>query len=136
MRNRRFVLLLAVLVTLNTALWLAPQGLALRQVVVANLFGRKMIRADVVESTGCPTSCVEWRVARGIVVTGTPTLLTVREVDGKTEAIVVSSSTKVTGTGRPVGVGGLKPGWRVLVTWPAPAGTADSVVIEKRNSSD
>ena len=132
MRNRRFVLLAAVLVALNAGLWLAPQGLALRQIVVSNLFGKKMIRADVVESTGCPATCVEWRVARGIVVTATPTLLTVRETDGKTEPIVVSSSTKVTGSGKPVAVGDLKPGWRVLVTWPAPAGTADSVVVEKR----
>ena len=47
MRNRRFLLLAATLVTLNTALWLVPQGFALPRVAVATLFGKNMMRADV-----------------------------------------------------------------------------------------
>ena len=129
MRNRRFLLLAAVLVTLNTALWLAPQGFALRQVITATLFGKTMVRADVVENSGCPAACVEWRIDRGIVVSNTPTVLTVQEADGKVQAIAVSSSTKVIGVAK---LKNVKPGWRVLVTWPAVSGPADSVVIENR----
>ena len=127
MRNRRFLLLAAVLVTLNTMLWLAPQGFALQQVITSSLFGKNMVRADVTENNGS-----EWRLDRGIVVSNTPTLLTVQEADGKVQAIVVSSSTKVTGASGPSKLKNVKPGWRVLVTWPAPSGPAESVVIEKR----
>jgi len=128
MRNRRFVLLLAVLVTLNTALWLAPQGLALRQVVVSSLFGKNMVRADVVETSGA-----EWRVDRGIVVSNAAGVLTLHETDGRVQPIAVASSTKVSARdGNPAKLSGIKPGWRVLVVWPAPSGPAESVVVEKR----
>jgi hypothetical protein len=138
MRDRRFVLLAAVLVTLNVALWLAPQGLALQRVVVASLFGKNMVRFDVTDLQGCPTACVEWRGARGVVVSNKLGVLTLSEADTKVESINVSSSTKVTGLGtatKPVKINGVKPGWHVVVTWPAPNGTADSVVIEKRGKS-
>ena len=138
MRNRRFLLLAAVLVALNTALWIVPQGLALQQVVVSTLFGKNMVRADVVVIRGCPSACAEWHVDRGIVFTNAAGVLTLHEADGKSQPINVSSSTKVTsastGFGPPVGVKGIKPGWKVLVTWPAPSGPADSVVIERRRS--
>ena len=130
MRNRRFILLAAVLVALNTALWLVPQGLALPQSLLSTLFGKNMVRAQVLETNG-----QTWHVDRGIVVSATPTLLTLREADTAVQPIVVASTTKVTGVGRPVGITGLKPGWRVLVTWPDPSGPADSVIIEKRGKS-
>jgi hypothetical protein len=66
-------------------------------------------------------------------------VLTLQEADTKTEAINVSSSTKVTvlrGT-KPVKINGIKAGWRVLATWPISdgvAGTAVSVAVEKRKS--
>ncbi len=132
MRDRRFLLLAAVLVTLNTALWLAPQGLALRQAVNAALFGKSMVRVDVVENSGCPTSCLELRLDRGVVVSNKLGVLTVSEADTKTQAITVSSATKVSGVGVLPKIGGIKPGWHVLVTWPAAGGPAQSVVIEKR----
>ena len=135
MRDRRFVLLAAVLVTLNAALWLAPQGLALRQFATSTLFGKNMVRADIVQNTGCPTSCVEVRLDRGVVVSNVAGVLTVSEADTKTQAINVSSATKVTWVGKPVKINGVKPGWHVLVTWPAPSGPAQSVVIEKRGKS-
>src|SRR5437016_5309214 len=108
MRNRRFLLLAAVLVTLNTALWLAPQGLALQRVVVSTLFGKNLVRADVVVSRGCPNACAEWHVDRGTVFSNTAGVLTLHEADGKSQPISVSSLTKVTsastGYGPPVGV--------------------------------
>ena len=132
MRNRRFLLLASVLVALNTTLWLVPQGLALSQTVISTLFGKNMVRAQVLETNG-----QTWHVDRGIVQSDAPGLLTLKEADTALAPIVVSSSTRVTGVGKPVGIAGLKPGWRVLVTWPAPSGPATSVVIEKRghNSS-
>ena len=135
MRNRRFLLLAAILVTLNVSLWIVPQGLALQRAVVASLFGKNLMRADVTEQNGSET-----RLARGIVVSNSAGVLTIREADTKTESIAVSSSTKVTvpiGT-KAVKIGGIKPGWRVLAQWPISGGvpgTADSVAVEKRKSS-
>ena len=125
--SRRFLILATVLVLLNAALWLAPGALALRQVVVATLFGKNMVRADVVTKFRG-----EWRIDRGIVVSNTAGVLTLSEWDGKIQPIAVSSATKVSGVGNPVGINGVKPGWRVLVAWPAPSGPAKSVLIEKR----
>jgi hypothetical protein len=127
MRSRRFLLLSTVLVTLNVGLWVVPQGLALQQVVVAKLFGKSMARADVTESNGA-----EWRIARGVVTTNTGAQLTVQEADTKVETIAVSSATKVTAGGVGLKLKAVKPGWHVLVTWPAPNGTADVIVVEKR----
>jgi len=138
MRNRRFLLLAAVLVTLNLALWIVPQGLALQQVVVSTLFGKNMVRAQVVVSKGCPSACALWNVDRGVVISNKLGFLTLHEADGRTQPIAVNSLTKVTssstGAGSPVGISGVRSGWHVLVTWPAPSGPADAVVIEKRNS--
>ena len=131
MRNRRFLLLATVLVSLNMALWLAPQGLALRQVIISTLFGRNMMRADVTMNSG-----MEWRVDRGIVVTNALGTLTLHETDGRVQPITVSSSTKVTdNSGGTFKLSSIKPGWRVLVVWPALGGPADSVKIERRSTS-
>ncbi len=129
MRSRRFLILAAVLVMLNAALWLAPGALALRQVVVSTLFGKNMVRADVVENNGS-----EWRVDRGVVVSNALSQLTLREADGTVQSIATSSSTRVTGPGNGASIKAknIKPGWRVLVTWPAPSGPADAVVVEKK----
>jgi hypothetical protein len=129
MRNRRLLLLAAVL----AALWLVPSGLALLRghVVLATLFGKNMMRADVTMNSGA-----EWRVDRGTVVTNATGLLTLHETDGRVQAITVSSTTKVSdGNGNTYSISGLKPGWRVLVIWPALGGSADSVKIEKRGTS-
>jgi hypothetical protein len=134
MRSRRFLLLAAILVTLNVSLWIVPQGLALQRVVVASLFGKNMMRADVTQLNGA-----EWRLARGVVVSNNSKLgvLTISEADSKVEAVPVSSATKVNvpaGT-KAVKLNGIKPGWHVLATWPITdgvAGPADSVLIEKR----
>ena len=130
MRSRRFLLLAAVLVTLNTALWLAPQGLALRQLTAQAVFGAHMVRATVLWNTGA-----QWNVDRGIVQSNQSGQLTLREADGRTQAIPVSSATKVTvkaGLAPVPGIGAIKPGWHVLVTWPALGGPASSVLVEKR----
>jgi|SRR5579871_2079864 len=136
MRERRFLLLAATLVALNAALWLATGALGLGQGGLASLYGKNMVRSQVIENTGCPSSCVEWNIDRGIVLTNKAGVLTITEADTKVQPIPVASSTRVSSfSGKPVGVSGIKPGWRVLVTWPALSGPAQSVVIEKRGKS-
>src|SRR5207247_2243325 len=132
MGSRRFLILAAVLVMLNTALWLAPGALGLSQTVVSTLFERNMVRATVLENSGA-----QWNVDRGTVVSATPVLLTIHEMDGRVQPIPVSSSTVVNAgtTGRPVPVGRLRTGWRVLVLWPANGGSAKTVWIERRRAS-
>jgi hypothetical protein len=128
MRNRRFLLLAATLVTLNAALWLVPQGFALTQITVSSLFGKNMMRADVTENNG-----TEWRIDRGIVLTNVPGTLTLQEADTKVVAITVApGTTKVTFAGLPFKLKNIRPGWRVLAVYPGPDGTAVSVVVEKR----
>src|SRR5262245_22956429 len=105
MRNRRFLLLAATLVTLNTALWLVPQGFALTQITVSSLFGKNMMRADVTENNG-----TEWRIDRGIVLTNVPGTLTLQEADAKVVAITVAPGiTKVTFSGLPFKLRNIKP---------------------------
>ena len=132
MRSKRFALLAGFLVTLNLALWIAPQGLALRQAVVQQLFGPKLIRADVLDRSGGST--IDWRIDRGVVVSANATQLVVKEFDGRVQPIPVSGSTHVTGFGRVYPPAALKHGWRVLVTWPA-NGAATSVVVEARGKA-
>ena len=126
MFTRRFVLLAAILVSLNLALWFASPGLALRRAVIQELFGPKMVRVQVFEKNG-----VEWNLDRGVITGITPTQLTLKEADGRIQQIPLSVTTKVIGLGGhriPVKV--LAPRWRVLVTWPA-NGAAQSVDVER-----
>jgi hypothetical protein len=129
MRYRRFLLLAATLVALNTTLWLAPGALGLSPSVVSSLFGKAMVRSTVVETSGA-----QWNLDRGTVVSATPTQLTIREADigdgGRVQPIQVSSATAVNGAAKPVGK--LPAGWHVLVLWPATGGPAKTVWIEKR----
>jgi hypothetical protein len=131
MPSRRFLLLAAVLVALNTALWLVPQGLALQRLAVPSLFGKNMVRAEVIENSGA-----DWRIDRGIVVSNTATLLTIQETDTKIQPIVVGPSTKVTANGSPFKLKKIRQGWRVLVVWPNRGGRpAVSVAIERRHAA-
>jgi hypothetical protein len=135
MRSRRFVILAAILVTLNVGLWLAPGAFGLTAGVVSKLFGKGMVRATVLENGGA-----QWNLDRGTVVSATPTLLTIREANvgdgGRVQPIPVSSETVVNAgtTGPPVHVGQLGAHWRVLVLWPA-SGPATTVWIEKRTAT-
>jgi hypothetical protein len=125
MFSRRFVLLGAVLVTLNVALWFAAPGLAIRRAIINQLFGSKMVRAEVIERNGS-----DWRLDRGVITQVNNTQLTLREADGRVQQIQLSSSTKVIRRGQLLSLDRLAPRWRVLVTWPA-NGTAQSVDVEK-----
>jgi hypothetical protein len=125
--TRRFVLVTALLLTLNTALWLTPEGLAVRRMALPQLFGSHLVRGEVVESNG-----QDWRIDRGVIASASLTQLTLKEADGRVQTISLSLDTKVTGLGRTFPLTALAKGWRVLVTWPA-NGAADVIKVEKRS---
>jgi hypothetical protein len=122
MRCRRLVLLAGVLVALNFALVFAPPGLAIRRAIVQQLFGPKLIRADVITKVG------EWRLDRGIITQVSSTQLTLREADTHLQVIPLSAGTRVIYFGRSLPVSSLARRWRVVVTWPA-NGAAQSVDV-------
>jgi hypothetical protein len=130
MRSRRFLLLTGVLVTLNLVLWFAAPGLALRNAIVQQLFGPKMIRVEVIEKAGVGGSS-DWRLDRGVIVSVSSTQLKLKEADGRLQVIPLSSTTKVIGpAGSRLPQSALAPRWHVLVTWPS-VGTALSVDVER-----
>ena len=132
--TRRFVLLAAILVTLNVVLVFAGPGLALRNAIVSQLFGPKMVRLTVLERNG-----QEWNIDRGTITqvanctatTGTfCEQITLREFDGRIQQIPLSSATEVNRFGKAIPATALKTHWHVLVTWQA-NGSAESVDVEK-----
>jgi hypothetical protein len=125
MFSRRFILLGTVLATLNVALWFAAPGLAIRRAIVNQLFGPKMVRAQVLKKDG-----TQWNLDRGVVTSVDGTQVTLREFDGRVQQIPLSGSTKVIHLGHTLSVDQLAPRWHVLVTWPA-TGPARSVDVEK-----
>ena len=125
MFSRRFVLLGAVLVTLNVVLFFAAPGLAIRQAIVNQLFGTRLVRAEVIERNGS-----DWRLDRGVIKAVDSTQVTLREADGRLQTVPLSSTTKVIRRGQVISVNQLAPRWRVLVTWPA-NGAAVSVDVER-----
>lgn len=118
MARKRFGLAATVLVALGVGLWVAPSGLAVRGSIVAPLFGPRLVRGDVIVSTG-GTATADMRIDRGVVIAQTSTQLTLQEVDGRVQAIPLSTSTRVYGRHKILGK-------RVLVIWPA-NGAATSV---------
>jgi hypothetical protein len=125
MFTRRFVLLASVLVTLNVVLWFAAPGLALRKAIVTELFGPRMVRAQVHERNG-----QDWNLDRGVITQVSSSQLTLREADTKLVQIPLASTTKVMRFGRRLPLTSLSIRWHVLVTWPA-IGAAQSVDVEK-----
>ena len=125
MFSRRFVLLGAVLVTLNVVLWFAAPGLALRKAIINQLFGPRMVRAEVLEKDG-----QDWHVDRGVITQVSSTQVTLREADGRIQPIPLAPTTKVIRLGRRLPLSMLARRWHVVVTWPA-IGAAESVDVEK-----
>ena len=126
MFTRRFVLLAGVLVAVNVALWFAAPGLAIRRALINQLFGPRMIRAEVFDKPGIDT-----HLDRGVITQVSLSQVTLREADGKIQQIpLAAGTTRVIRFGHRLPLGALAPRWRVLVTWPA-TGAAQSVDVEK-----
>jgi hypothetical protein len=96
----------------------------LRKGIVLQLFTDKLIRADVLEKNG------DWRIDRGAITQVTDSQLTLREADGRVQAIPLTSLTRVAYHGTRLSVAALAPHWHVLVTWPA-NGAAQSIDVER-----
>jgi hypothetical protein len=124
MFSRRFVLLAAVLVALNVALWFAAPGLALRKAIITQLFGPNMVRAQVHLKSG-----QDWNLDRGVITRVNSTQLTLREYDGRVQQIQLGSTTQVIHRGHHLPLSALARRWRVVVLWP-PVGAAQSVDVE------
>lgn len=128
MRRRRFTILAAALVALNLVLWLAPPAGALRDSLIEQLFGQRLIRAEVVvRGTGNTTG--DYLLDRGVVTAIAPDSLTLREQDGKVQTIPLAATTQVTGLRRFTVVAALRKNLHVLVVRPA-NGAASLVQVE------
>lgn len=96
--RRRFMLLAAFLVVLNTTLWLATTGFALPKAFVNDLFGPRLIRAEVLVQT--PTGPVDYRIDRGVVMSSTADSITLRELNGEIVTIQLAPDARIQGAGR------------------------------------
>ena len=129
MSRRRFLLLAATLVALNTFFWLAQGGFALPGALIDRFFGPRMIRAEVI--VGGPLQVNDFRLDRGVITTTAPGSITIRERDGTVVTISVSPETKVIAGPRVRDVSQLRPPMRVLVVRKANAPAAQ-IQVEGR----
>jgi autonomous glycyl radical cofactor GrcA len=93
--RRRFILLAVALVALNSFFWLAQGGFALSKAVINDLFGPRLIRAEVLVQT--PTGPADYRLDRGVVVASSPGSITLRELNGEIVTIDVAPTVRVQG---------------------------------------
>lgn len=133
MNRRRWAIFVTGMVALNLFLWLAPQGLALQRAFLNQLFGPRMVRAEVVV-LGADGSPQDFRIDRGVLTAASATSITLNEADGTTQTIPVDAATRVAGF--PVGRGGVArlariANLHVLVIHLANA-PADSIQVESR----
>jgi hypothetical protein len=101
----------------------------LRKAIVRQLLGGKLVRLEAIEKKPVNGS-TDWRVDRGVITAVSPTQLTLREADGRVQAIPLSAATEVVRQGRSLAPDQLARRWHVVVTWPA-SGAAESVDVEK-----
>lgn len=96
MNRRRWAVFATGMVALNLFLWLASPGLALQRAFLNQLFGPRMVRAEVVvlDANGSPQ---DYRIDRGILAAATSTSITLNESDGTTQTIPIDGATRVTG---------------------------------------
>jgi hypothetical protein len=129
--RRRFALLAVLLVALNAYFWLAATGLALPAGgIIQNLFGRTMVRADVIWVDGGKVT--DTRVDRGVITavsTTAPASVTLKERDGSSWTIPVSATVTVRFGSTYGTLDQLRKGMRVVVTRPA-TGSADTIQVE------
>jgi hypothetical protein len=127
--RRRFLLLAATLVALNTFFWLAQGSFALPATLIDRFFGPRMIRAEVI--LGGPLAVNDFRLDRGVITAVAPGSITIRERDGTVVTVTVTPATKVFGGPRVADVSQLRPPMRVLVVRKANAPAAQ-IQVEGR----
>jgi hypothetical protein len=127
MPRKRYLILLATVVALNSFFWLATTGFALPQQLIDRFFGPKLIRAEVI--VGGPRQVNDFRIDRGMITAATPGSITIRERDGTVVTIATATTTRVVGRPRITGAAQLRPPMRVLVVRQA-NGPATQIQIE------
>lgn len=127
MPRKRYLILLATVVALNSFFWLATTGFALPQQLIDRFFGPKLIRAEVI--VGGPRQVNDFRIDRGVITSATPGSITIRERDGTVVTIATTTTTRVVGRPRATGAAQLRPPMRVLVVRQA-NGPATQIQIE------
>jgi len=117
MTRRRFLLLAATLVALNSFFWLAQSGFALPKAIINQFFGGNMVRAEVI--LAAPGGTQDWRIDRGVitsVATSTSgTSVTLREKDGTIVTLPIDPTARVQGPARFASVGQLRKRLRIVV---------------------
>ena len=127
MRSRRFMILATVLVALKAFFWMAGGGMAMSRALITQLFGARMIRAEViVQSPGGP---VDWRIDRGVITAVSGGTVTLREADGTVQTVGVDPTARVQGPRRFASPSKLRPRLRVVLYHQANA-PADLVQVE------
>ncbi len=112
--SRKWIVLVASVLALNTTLWLATSvGAGRLDQVQSYLFGSNMVRAEVVVQE--PDGLHDIRVDRGRIVSVTASALTLREKDGTVVTLALSPTVQVTVDGKPRPLRALRP--RMLVQW-------------------
>ena len=129
MTPRRFALLAATLVALNTFFWIAQGGFALPGDLIDRFFGPRLIRAEVI--VGGPNVVNDFRIDRGVITATAPGSITLRERDGTVVTIQVTPATRVVGRPRVTDASQLRSPMRVLVVRKANAAAAQ-IQIEGR----
>ncbi len=112
--SRKWILLVAVLATVNASLWLTTSVFGSAADAVQNqLFGSGMVRAEVVlqDSAGLH----DIRVDRGKIVSVSGSSLTLKETDGSIVTLALSPTVALTVDGKKRQVRALRP--RMTVQW-------------------
>jgi hypothetical protein len=91
--------LAVTLVAVNSFFWLAQGGFAIPRAVITDLFGPRLIRAEVLVQTPSGGTA-DYRIDRGVIAAATPTTLTLRELNGEMVTIDVANDARVQGGGR------------------------------------
>jgi hypothetical protein len=99
-----------------------------RKATVQQLFGPKLVRLEAIQKKPVDGS-TDWHVDRGVITEASSTALTLREADGRIQAIPLAGSTVVFRRGRILTPDVLAAHWHVVVTWPA-TGAAQAVDVE------
>lgn len=107
MKSRRFMILAATLVALNTFFWLAGGGMALTRGVINQFFGNRLVRAEVIVQA--PGGAQDWRIDRGVVTAIAGTNVTLMEADGTSVSVPVDPAARIQGARR------LRPRMRVVL---------------------
>ncbi len=113
-KRRRFLILVAALVAVNSFFWLAQSGFALPKAIINQFFGGNMIRAEVIVANPAGGT-QDWRIDRGVITSVTGTSVTIRERDNTVVTVPVDPGARVQGSLRITSASQLRKRLRVVL---------------------